>query len=228
MAARACEAWGFAPRTSGVRQSVMRVSLSVAARRAAVGAALALFVAGCERGEVDPEPAPPPPKAAPVVGPVLLTFGEAGAGELSSATTLDRRRIESLFPGARVQVRTVDGDAPVEMITVRRDDGLALDLLPGATAGLLGRIIGRGGPVVGALGEPLGAGWTTAGFAPEDCQPGQEDMAGRVVCHRPGAPQLGYVFETAGFQGPDDVMPSPETLEASARLSAFVWTAPAA
>jgi hypothetical protein len=46
-----------------------------------------------------------------------------------------------------------------------------------------------------------------------------------LICYRPGAPRLGYVFDLPGFAGPDDQIPDAETLQASARLIAFLWVA---
>lgn len=204
----------------------MQVSRYAFPRLAALAVAGLALLAACDRAPVESQPAPPEleTQTAAVVGPIQLTFGETGAGEITGETPLDRARIESLFPQAQVRVETVSGEAPFEIITVRREDGLALDLHPGADGGQVGRIFGRGGPVIGPAGETLGTSWSELAFETATCVRGAEDMASQMICYRPGQPQLGYVFDLPGFEGPDDQVPEPAYLNQSARLAAFMWT----
>jgi hypothetical protein len=188
-----------------------------------------LLLAGCGQ-ETSAPPAPAPSTVAErsqgpaVVGPILVTFSENGAGEINGETLLTTRSIAAVFPDASVETALYE-EAGVEIITVRRPDGLVLDLHPGADPKRVGEIIGRAGPVTGPLGEKLGADWATMGFEPADCRRGQDDMSHTLICYRPGEPLLGYVFDLSAFEGPDDQIPEPDVLEAIARLNAFVWTA---
>jgi hypothetical protein len=156
------------------------------------------------------------------VGPILITFNEMGAGEINGTTPLSVDRIKGHFPNTEVR-RARDGES--EIITIRRPDGLRVDLHPGIDPKRVGRILGRGGPVVGPLGEELGTGWIAAGFTPDLCVRGQEGSALTLVCYRPGEPRLGYIFVLPDFEGPADAVLSEALLEKGARLSAFVWTA---
>jgi len=191
--------------------------------------AVSLVLAACGQQASEPSvPAPSEPaervQSPAVVGPILISFNENGAGEIDGATPLNERSISDVFPGAKVETAT-HGEAATQIITVRRPDGLILDLHPGADPGKVGQIIGRGGPVTGPLGEELGADWESSEFEPSDCRRGQDDLSHTLICYRPGAPRLGYVFDLPGFAGPGDQIPDAETLQASARLIAFLWVA---
>lgn len=199
----------------------MRAMLSIAA--------VSLLLAACGQQTSEPSaPATPAsaerPRSPAVVGPILITFNENGAGEINSATPLNVHSISGVFPDATVRPAAY-GEADAQIITVRRPDGLILDLHPGGDPKRVGRIFGRGGPVTGPLGEKIGADWETLGFAAETCARGQDDMSHALVCYRAGAPRLGYVVDLPGFEGPDDQTPEHDFLVGNARLSAFMWTA---
>ncbi len=197
--------------------------------RALLSTVAALLLAACGQETSEPSAQAPSapaerPQSPALVGPILITFNETGAGEINGQTRLSVRSISDVFPGATVE-QTSDGEAATKVITVRRSDGLVLDLQAVADPERVGRIIGRGGPVTGPMGEEIGASWRAAGFASSECRRGQDDMSHTLICYRPGAPLLGYVFELPGFEGPDDQIPQDEVLEQTARLNAFVWVA---
>ncbi|MDP1617633.1 DUF1131 family protein [Phenylobacterium sp.] len=176
-------------------------------------------------GETSAVP-PPAPKPA-VVGPILITFSERGAGEINGETAMDVRRLGGLFPESTVRrAPPRDGDT-TPTITVRRADGLELDLRSAADAPTVSRILGRAGPVTGPQGEELGASWSQMGFLTETCARGAGDMAGALICYRQGAPRLGYVFGLPGFTGPANAVPDEDFLDENARLNAFMWSAQA-
>ncbi len=191
-------------------------------------AAVGLLLSACgpqSPASVEPvaEAGPEPAQSRAVVGPILVTFSETGAGEINGATELDLDRIRGHFPDAEVRQDQAGGP---DIITIRRPDGLKVDLHPGTDPKLVGRIFGRGGPVVGPLGEELGAGWVAMGFSPDLCLSGQDASAPTLVCFRAGEPRLGYVFALPGLEDPVEAAPTAAFLEARAKLSAFVWTAP--
>ena len=188
---------------------------------------MSLFLAACGpqtpgSAETAPEAGPEPAQSQAVVGPILITFNEMGAGEINDATPLDVGLLRGYFPDAEVRRARAGGP---DIITIRRPDGLVVDLHPGTDPERVGRILGRAGPVVGPLGEELGAGWVAMGFTPDLCLRGQDASAPTLICYRPGEPRLGYVFDLSGFEGPSGVSPSATFLETRAKLSAFVWTA---
>jgi hypothetical protein len=176
-------------------------------------------------GESPEAPAPAPKPA--VVGPILITFSEQGAGEINGDTAMDVRRLGGLFPESTVRRAPPSGGNTTPTITVRRDDGLELDLLSAPDAPTVGRILGRAGPVTGPQGEEIGASWSEMGFLTETCVRGSGEMAASLICYRQGAPRLGYVFGLPGFTGPADAVPAAGFLTDNARLTAFMWSAQA-
>jgi len=176
-------------------------------------------------GESPEAPAPAPKPA--VVGPILITFSEQGAGEINGDTAMDVRRLGGLFPESTVRRAPPSGGNTTPTITVRRDDGLELDLLSAPDAPTVGRILGRAGPVTGPQGEEIGASWSEMGFLTETCVRGSGEMAASLICYRQGAPRLGYVFGLPGFTGPANAVPEAGFLTDNARLTAFMWSAQA-
>ncbi|MEH6677801.1 DUF1131 family protein [Phenylobacterium sp.] len=176
-------------------------------------------------GESPEAPAPAPKPA--VVGPILITFSEQGAGEINGDTAMDVRRLGGLFPESTVRRAPPSGGNTTPTITVRRDDGLELDLLSAPDAPTVGRILGRAGPVTGPQGEQIGASWSEMGFLTETCVRGSGEMAASLICYRQGAPRLGYVFGLPGFTGPANAVPEAGFLTDNARLTAFMWSAQA-
>lgn len=189
--------------------------------------AVGLFLMACgpqTPGSVEPAPkaVPEPAQSRAVVGPIQITFSELGAGEINGSTQQSVDRIKGHFPDAEVR-RERAGEH--DIIAIRRPDGLRVDLHPGSDPKRVGRILGRGGPVKGPLGEDLGAGWVDLGFTPDMCVRGQDTTGQTLVCYRPGEPRLGYVFDLPSFEGPGDGSPSVEFLAENATLRAFLWTA---
>lgn len=174
-------------------------------------------------GETQEAPAPAPKPA--VVGPILITFTEQGAGEINGATAMDVRQLGGLFPESKVQRAPPSGGNQTPTITVRREDGLELDLQSAAGSPTVGRIFGRAGPVTGPQGEKIGASWTEMGFQAETCVRGSGEMTASLVCYRQGAPRLGYVFGLPGFTGPANAVPELDFLTDNARLTTFMWSA---
>ena len=80
-------------------------------------AAAALLAACGPQQPAETEPAAPAPavESAAVVGPVLITFSEAGAGEIDAATPLTVEAVESRFPAATVEKQTIEGDGVYEV-----------------------------------------------------------------------------------------------------------------
>ena len=89
-------------------------------------------------GESPEAPAPAPKPA--VVGPILITFSEQGAGEINGDTAMDVRRLGGLFPESTVRRAPPSGGNTTPTITVRRDDGLELDLLSAPDAPTVGPV----------------------------------------------------------------------------------------
>ncbi len=150
---------------------------------------------------------------------------EAGVGPLSAATPFDRETVAALFPGSEVK-STLQNQEGVQtpVLTVIGPGELLLEIQEGYRKAKVGRVLVQGGPVVGPRGEAILDPWSRFGFAGRDCLIGVE---GQLLCRRPGAPSLAYVFAIPGFEGEVEAPPPPEALLVEkAFLQAFLWQAP--
>lgn len=204
----------------------------------ALPAALALALSAC--GEpADPPPAadapvehpaptvvapeiPPPPPAEPwTTGELKITPG--GVGPLSAATPFERAAVMALFPQARVEPGFLHfGDQTWPQITVEQGDALGLNLIetrPGQR-----EIRVSAGKAVGPNGETLLTKWTDAKFDLSQCDAGDGRDVNAVVCRRPDAPQIAYVFGVPDWTQP--IMPPPAILAEKAFIREIVWTPP--
>ena len=152
---------------------------------------------------------------------------EGGVGPVSAGTPFSPEAVAALFPGSEVKAafQNQEGvEAPI--LTVKGPGELVLEIQEGYKKGKVGRVLVQGGPVVGPRGEAILDPWTSIGFARKDCLLG---VKGHVLCRRPGAPSLAYVFAIPGFVGEVEAPSPPEALLAEkAFLQAFLWQAPLA
>ena len=206
--------------------------------RAVPALAALLLLAACG------EPATPPPAAdapierpapivtAPVVPPAPpaepwtkgeLKVAPGGVGPLSAATPFDRTAVVALFPYARVEPGFLHfGDQTWPQITVEQGDALGLTLIetkPGQR-----EIRVAGGDVTGPGGEKLMAKWSDAGFEIGQCVAGEGRDVNALVCRRPDAPQIAYVFGIPGWT--TGGVPPAATLAERAFIREIVWTPP--
>ncbi|HYD44912.1 MAG TPA: DUF1131 family protein [Phenylobacterium sp.] len=207
--------------------------------RSAAPSFLALaLLAACGEPATPPPPAdapverPPPPVATPPVtappaepwtsGELKITPG--GVGPLSAATPFEREAVLALFPEARVEPSFLHfGEQTWPQITVEQGDALGLSIIETKPGQREVRV--ATGQVAGPNGETLLAKWTDARFDPANCQPGQGRDVNAVVCRRPDAPQITYVFAVPGWTQP--TMPPAATLAEKAFIREIVWTPPA-
>lgn len=200
-------------------------------RIALLAAPLALLAA-C--GPAD-KPATPDAAAkapAPAQGPVAvkitpytagpLQVAAAGVGPINASTAFDQPTIAALFPKAQVKSAFIHfGEGPPgPIITVEQDQVPVLEIGKGAEGGI-GEIRASGGDVRGPQGEALLAKWAELGFTPDQCRAGEGRTVNQVICVRPEAPSVFYVFGVPGWT--KGGMPDQATLKAKAQLNEFIW-----
>lgn len=169
----------------------------------------ALALAACGAGPAPAMPArPPKPEAPAAADPAVLLVTPAAVGPATATTPFDREAIQRLFGRSEVslQIRR-EGGVEVPVIVVSGPWDLHVEFY--GRRGTLSRAVVRGEGVRGPRGEKAGDSAAAAGFL--DSVLCEVDRRSRTAtCRRPGAPQLGYVFDTAGIKGD--------------RLAAFVWS----
>jgi hypothetical protein len=207
-------------------------------RSAALSLLALALLAACGEPATPPPPAdapmvrpPPPVVTAPVTTPPAepWTSGElkitpGGVGPLSAATPFEREAVLALFPEARVEPSFLHfGEQTWPQITVEQSDALGLSIIetkPGQR-----EIRVASGQAAGPNGEALLARWADARFDTAGCEAGQGRDVNAVVCRRPDAPQITYIFAVPGWTQP--TMPPAEILAEKAFIREIVWTPPA-
>lgn len=206
-------------------------------RSAAPSLLVLAFLAACGEPAAPPPAAdapierpPPPVTATPVVapaaepwtsGPLKITPG--GVGPLSAATPFEREAVLTLFPEARVEPSFLHfGDQTWPQITVEQGDALGLSIIETRPGEREVRV--AAGQAVGPSGETLMAKWADAKFEPAQCEAGQGRDVHAVVCRRPDAPQIAYVFGVLDWTQP--TVPPPEVLAQKAFIREIVWRPP--
>ena len=186
---------------------------------AALAATLALPIAACGG---NPEPEPQPTASAPGDPATVLAMGEGGVGRLGAGTPFDTAAVRAALPaGFAVELRSVETEDGLVPVAWALSDGqLVLEVYPDGD-GRVGRVDAASDQVAGPEGARTGQSFADLDGASMDCDPGQAELSGRVVCRpRRGGP-VRYVFAHAAAAGevPDD-----DQL-ATALLERLVWTA---
>ena len=179
----------------------------------------ALALAACAD---DPAPAPAAAPSVPGGPATVLTLGEGGVGRLGAGTPFDTAAVRAALPaGFAVELRSVETERGlVPVAWALRDGQLVLEVYPGDD-GRVGRVDAASDQVAGPGGARTGQSFADLDGAGMDCDPGEAELGGRVVCRpRRGGP-VRYVFAHAAAAGevPDD-----DQL-ATALLERMVWTA---
>lgn len=139
-----------------------------------------------------PKPETPPPRTDG------LLVAPGAVGPATTTTPFDAAALQRLFPDSRVEVSVPPGrqaDGPVLLVTGPGDLWIAFE---GEQGTLSGAVV-RGAAARGPRGETFGDSSGALGFTGDDCV--INTRARTAVCRRPGAPQLGYVFDTRGIKG---------------------------
>lgn len=179
---------------------------------------LAVALAACADA---PAPAAPP-VSSPNEAATALTLGADGVGQLGAQTPFDTASVrQALPPGFAVEVRSVETEnGRVQVAWALRDGLLVLEVHPGDD-GHVGRIDAASDQVAGPDGARTGQSFAELGGGDMDCDPGEGDLGGRIVC-RTSRGSVRYVFAHADADGGQ--MPDAAQL-ADAMLERLVWTA---
>ena len=182
--------------------------------------ALAVALSACADDPApDAAPAPSPTDAA-----TALTLDADGVGRLGAETPFDTAAVRAaLPPGFAVELRSVEteaGRAPVAWAL--RDGLLVLEVYPGADGATVARIDAASDQVEGPDGARTGQTFAELDGAGMDCDPGEQELSGRVVCRASRGASVRYVFAHAGADA--SRLPDDDQL-ADALLERLVWTA---
>ncbi|WP_299007068.1 DUF1131 family protein [uncultured Caulobacter sp.] len=171
-----------------------------------------------------PKPAAKGPVAVAVApyagGP--LTISKDGVGPISGSTAFDLPTLKALFPKAKVEQAFLHfGEGPAQpIITIEQDNTPLLEI--GKTdEGAIAYVAASGGDIRSPKGEQLLAKWADLGFTTDQCRAGQGREINQVICVRPEAATVSYVFGVPGWT--EGGVPPEAVLKAKGQLNALVW-----
>jgi len=179
-------------------------------RRLLIASTLTLLAACGPVARAMPAKPPKPEAPAPHTDGLLVTPGAVGPA--TTTTPFDPDVLRRLFADADVRAGTVaeEGtDTPVLLVAGPGD----LKIEFHGAGGTLDRAFVTGAAARGPRDEAIGARLSALGFTPDQCLAGTDRLGGTLICRRPGAPQLGFVFAPADAADPP--------------LGQFYWTADA-
>ncbi len=179
--------------------------------------ATALFVTACSNDDDD--------KTAKVeAANADIVLSADGVGPLNASTTFNMHQMTVAFSDYSVEeMINFQSGAPYPVVRVSKGGNTILTINPDDSRQNIYSVIIEDNTVNNSLGHPLGSSYSDiyAYGQTEKCQPGSQDMAGKVLCYAPKAPNILYVFN-GKWNGPDNKMPPKEILQDWV-LESIVW-----
>ncbi|PIE00236.1 MAG: hypothetical protein CSA79_04740 [Thiothrix nivea] len=158
----------------------------------------------------------------------LFTLSADGVGPLNAETPFNLVQIGDAFQNYNVAQETHLRDAgQYPVITVRQRDELLLSINADYKEQRVFSIIVHDNRVGNELGHRLGDRFNEiyAYGKTEECAPGLEEWAGKVMCYAPQTKNILYLFDNEAGQGADGEVPTHDVL-ADWELAAIVWKPP--
>lgn len=153
-------------------------------------------------------------------GPLAMT--KDGVGPISGATAFDLPTLKALFPKAKVEQAFLHfSQGPAQPIITVEQDSVPLAEIGKTDEGEIAYVRVAAGDARGPKDERLLAKWADLGFTADQCRAGDGREINAVICVRPEAPTVSYVFGVPGWtQGG---VPPEATLKGKAQLNELIW-----
>ncbi|MEZ5536370.1 MAG: DUF1131 family protein [Thiolinea sp.] len=158
----------------------------------------------------------------------LFMLSADGVGPLNAETPFNLVQIGDAFQNYNVAQEThLEEGGQYPMITVRQHIRLLLSINPDYQQQGIFSVIVHDNLVGNELGHRLGDRFNEiyAYGKTEECAPGLEEWAGRVMCYAPQTKNILYLFKNEAGQGKDGDVPDPDAM-ADWELAAIVWKPP--
>ena len=153
-----------------------------------------------------------------------LVLSADGVGPLNAGTTFNMHQMTVAFSDYSVEeMVNFQSGAPYPVVRVSKGGNTILTINPDDSRQNIFSVIVEDNTVSNSLGHSLGTSYSNiyAYGQTEKCQPGSQDMAGKVLCYAPKAPNILYVFN-GKWDGGDNKMPPKEILQ-DWILESIVW-----
>lgn len=153
-------------------------------------------------------------------GPLSVT--KDGVGPISQATAFDLPTLKALFPKAKVEQAFLHfGEGPAQPIINVEQDNTPLLEIGKTDEAAIAYVAASGGDIRGPKGEQLLAKWADLGFTVDQCRAGEGREINQVICVRPEATTVSYVFGVPAWT--KGGVPPEAVLKAKGQLNALVW-----
>ena len=151
-----------------------------------------------------------------------MEVSEQGVGNLTASTALSEQAIgDALGSSYRLRsgMKTANGNI-VRYFEALKDDKVALTI--NGESGTISRIDVRDSNIKAASGVKIGTPFSDLySKAFGNCQKGSHDNGAVVECQAEGSQHISYAF-TGHWSGPDELMPSDDTLK-NWKVSKIIW-----
>lgn len=151
-----------------------------------------------------------------------LEVSEQGVGNLTASTALSEQAIgDALGSSYRLRsgMKTANGNI-VRYFEALKDDKVALTI--NGESGTISRIDVRDSNIKAASGVKIGTPFSDIySKAFGNCQKGSNDNGAVVECKAEGSQHISYAF-TGNWSGPEELMPSDDTLK-NWKVSKIIW-----
>jgi hypothetical protein len=153
-------------------------------------------------------------------GPLNVT--KDGVGPINASTAFDLATLKALFPKAKVDSAFLHfSQGPAQPIITIEQDSTPLAEIGKTDDGEIAYVRVAAGDARGPKDEKLLAKWADLGFTVDQCRAGDGREVNAVICVRPEAPTVSYVFGVPGWtQGG---VPPEATLKGKAQLNELIW-----
>ena len=178
-------------------------------------------------GPREKEATQPEGGAVGAAAPDPLSVRADGVGPLGAGTPFEKAAVERAFPGATVEPAFVNfrREEATPVLNVLAEGTQTLQVA-GDPSGRIESVTVTGGGFRGPGGEVLMMRWSETGFSSDDCVMGDGPTLHALVCPRPGARAIEYVFAIPGWTSSET--PGESVLAERAFLREMVWIAPTA
>ena len=153
-------------------------------------------------------------------GPLRMT--KDGVGPITAATAFDLATLKALFPKAKVEQAFLHfSQGPAQPIINVEQDNVPLAEIGKTDEGEIAYVRVAAGDARGPRDERLLAKWADLGFTVDQCRAGEGREVNAVICVRPEAPTVSYVFGVPGWT--HGGVPPVTTLKDKAQLNELIW-----
>jgi len=152
-----------------------------------------------------------------------IVLSADGIGPINATTSFNMHQLTLAFSDySVVEEANYQEGTPFPVIRIYEGVKTIMTIIPDATRQNIFSVIVEDNIVSNNLGHHLGSVYNEvyAYGQTEECQPGSEDMAGKVLCYAPKTPNILYVFTGTGEASAN--MPSADVLQ-SWGLESVIW-----